>query len=442
MQRIAHRTPAVRARIGPGRTASNRRRVRRLTSVLVLLAVAVSSPVIAAPAPAQAADYPSWADVQAAKASTAAGAAAVTQITALIAQLEVNVEVTRAEAQKRTEELLVAQQRYDDAVRRAAEIQALAAASAAEAAVAEQNAGQVAAQLYRAGGSDLSVNLFLEAGDQAGTQALLSKLGSMEKMVERTSGIYERAQEKRNAAQSLSDQAQVAQAEREVLRLAAEAALVAAQEAQAAAEAALAESQARKLELEAQLAFLKDAEAKTTAAYEEGERKRREEEERRRQEEERRRQEALQNGSPGAVASSGWAKPAYGWISGGYGPRRVICGGGYCSNSFHYAVDLATGCDAPIHAANSGVVTYAGWSGSYGNFVKIDHGGGISTGYAHIRNGGLFVGYGQWVEAGQQIAASGTTGASTGCHLHFEVYEGGSRINPVPFMADRGIGLG
>ena len=75
-------------------------------------------------------------------------------------------------------------------------------------------------------------------------------------------------------------------------------------------------------------------------------------------------------------------------------------------------------------------MTYAGWSGSYGNFIKIDHGGGVSTGYAHIRPGGLFVGYGQWVSAGQQIAASGTTGASTGCHLHFEVYDGWSRINP------------
>ena len=63
-----------------------------------------------------------------------------------------------------------------------------------------------------------------------------------------------------------------------------------------------------------------------------------------------------------------------------------------------------------------------------------------ATGYAHIRPGGLFVGYGQWVDAGQHIAASGTTGASTGCHLHFEVYDGWSRINPMPFMADsRGL---
>ena len=258
---------------------------------------------------------------------------------------------------------------------------------------------------------DLGVNLFLEAGNSGTTDVLLSKLGNMSKMVERTSGIYEAAQEKGNSAQSLSDQAAVARGEREKLRVAAEEALAAAQAAQAAAEAALAESEAKKIELDQQLKFLKDAEAKTAAAYQEGERVRKAEEERRRKEEERRRQEAIKNGSPGAVAGSGWSKPAWGWISGNYGPRQVICGGGYCSNSFHYATDLATGCDAPIYAANSGTVTYAGWSGSYGNFIKIDHGGGISTGYAHIRPGGLFVGYGQWVSAGQQIAASGTTGA-------------------------------
>jgi murein DD-endopeptidase MepM/ murein hydrolase activator NlpD len=389
---------------------------------------------VAAPAGAQAATYPTWDELQAAKANTAAGAAAVQQITGLIAQLETNVAVTRAEAELRTDELIVAQQKFDDAVMRANQIQAQADASAAEAAAAEKNAGQVAAQLYRAGTGDVGVNLFLDAGNAAATEALLAKLGSMEKMVERTSGIYNRAQEKQNAARSLADQAEVARAEREKLRIAAEEALAAAQAAQAAAEAALAESQAKKIELDQQLKFLQDTEAQTAAAYQEGERIRKEEEERRRQ-------EALKNGSPGAVASSGWAKPAAGRITGTYGPRAPICSNG-CSGSFHYAVDIGTGCSAPIYAANSGVVRFAGWSGTYGNYVQIDHGGGVWTGYAHIRPGGTFVGTGQWVEAGQNIASSGTTGASTGCHLHFEVYIGGSRIDPYPFMADRGITLG
>ncbi|MBT2517491.1 peptidoglycan DD-metalloendopeptidase family protein [Streptomyces sp. ISL-90] len=433
MNRTTHRTSTARARL-TRETRPRRHAPRRLFAVLAIVAAALAGPVVAAPESAMAADYPSWADVEAAKSNTAAGAAAVQQIIALIAQLEANVETTRAEAERRTDELFVAQQKYDDAVMRSDQIQAQADASAAEAQAAEQNAGQVAAQLYRSGGGDVGLNLFLEAGDSAATEALLAKLGNMSKMVERTSGIYDRAQEKHNIAKSLSDQAAVARGEREKLRIAAEAALVAAQEAQAAAEAALKESQAKKIELEQQLKFLQDAEAKTTAAYQEGERIRK-------AEEERRRQEALKNGSPGVVASSGWARPAAGGLTGTFGPRSPICSGG-CSGSFHYAIDIGTGCSAPIYAANSGIVTFAGYSGTYGNYVKIDHGGGISTAYAHIRPGGLFVGYGQWVEAGQNIASSGTTGASTGCHLHFEVWNGGTRIDPQPFMADRGIYFG
>jgi murein DD-endopeptidase MepM/ murein hydrolase activator NlpD len=443
MHRTADRTldAGSRSRPNPGRRRSViPLRGRRIVAVLAIAAVSLATPVVA-PQPAFAADYPSWPEVQAAKASTAAGAAAVTNIVALIGQLEVNVETTRAEAERRTDELFVAQQKYDEAVQRANQIQAQADTSAAEAQAAEQNAGQVAAQLYRSGGGDIGVNLFLDAGNSVATETLLSKLGNMEKMVERTSDIYDRAQEKQNSAAALGAQAVVAQAEREKLRIAAEEALIAAQEAQAAAEAALAESQAKKVELEAQLAFLRDAEAKTTAAYEEGERIRKAEEERLRQEEERRRQEALKSGAVGAPAASGWAKPAAGRITGTYGPRAPICSNG-CSGSFHYAVDIGTGCSAPLYAANSGVVTFSGYSGTYGNFIKIDHGGGISTGYAHIRDGGRFVGVGEWVGAGQNIASSGTTGASTGCHLHFEVYSGSSRIDPMPFMADRGIRLG
>lgn len=452
MDRTTHRTPIARDRTTPLRGSRRRpgrsplparrpaslrsalHRIRRTMAGLSIATLALAG-AIAAPAGAQAAAYPTWDELQAAKANTAAGAAAVQQITALIAQLETNVAVTRAEAERRTDELIVAQQKFDDAVARADQIQAQAEASAAEAAAAERNAGQVAAQLYRAGTGDVGVSLFLDAGNSAATEALLAKLGSMEKMVERTSAIYNTAKEKQNAAASLADQAAVARTEREKLRIAAEEALAVAQAAQAAAEAALAESQAKKIELEQQLKFLQDTEAQTAAAYQEGERIRKEEEERRRQ-------EALRSGSPGAVADSGWARPAGGGITSGYGSRSSICTGGGCSNSFHYAIDLGTGCSAPIFAANSGVVRFAGWSGTYGNYVQIDHGGGVWTGYAHIRPGGTFVGTGQWVEAGQNIASSGTTGASTGCHLHFEVFVGGSRINPVPFMADRGVYFG
>ena len=72
----------------------------------------------------------------------------------------------------------------------------------------------------------------------------------------------------------------------------------------------------------------------------------------------------------------------------------------------------------------------------------ISHGNGLTTGYAHISNGGIRVGNGQSVSAGQTIAAVGSTGASNGCHLHFEVRTNGTAIDPVPFMAQRGVSLG
>jgi murein DD-endopeptidase MepM/ murein hydrolase activator NlpD len=120
----------------------------------------------------------------------------------------------------------------------------------------------------------------------------------------------------------------------------------------------------------------------------------------------------------------------------------VLCGGGACSGGYHYGTDIGTGCSAPIYAAATGTVVYAGRYGTYGNFVLISHGNGVETGYAHIRDGGIFVSVGQRVDVGQNIASSGTTGASTGCHLHFEVRTGGNRINAVPFMSDRGAPIG
>jgi murein DD-endopeptidase MepM/ murein hydrolase activator NlpD len=143
----------------------------------------------------------------------------------------------------------------------------------------------------------------------------------------------------------------------------------------------------------------------------------------------------------GEVTSSGWARPASGGITDGYGPRTSICTpGNGCSNSFHYAYDIGTGCGAPIYAASSGVVSFAGYSGQYGNYVMVNHGGGVQTAYAH--NSSLLVSSGQSVAAGEQIAWSGRTGLVTGCHSHFEVWRGGGRIDPGPFMADRGVYFG
>lgn len=422
----------------PRATGIRRRRLSGATAFVAALALALTlaSPV----SPAQAAEYPSWGDVQAAKANSAAATAQVDQIRALISNLQIQVQETEAAAVARGQELEIAQQKFDDATRRANDLQTQADASKATADAATKQAGQLAAQLYRTGGTDLSVNLFLDGeGSGKGADALLSKLGSMSKLVERSSDIYVQAKSATNTAQSLGDQAKIAQAERETLRIAAEEALVAAQAAADAAAAALADSQAKSILLEAQLAFMQDALATTTAAYEVGEAERKK----------KAAEEAARAGGGGAgpglgggyISDQGWAVPASGRITDGYGPRQVICSGS-CSGGFHYGADIGTGCSSPIYAARAGTVVYSGRNGTYGNWVQIDHGDGIRTGYAHIRDGGIFVANGQWVDVGQNIASSGTTGASTGCHLHFEVFQGGSRINPFPFMADRGAPLG
>jgi len=75
----------------------------------------------------------------------------------------------------------------------------------------------------------------------------------------------------------------------------------------------------------------------------------------------------------------------------------------------------------------------------FGNYVRIEHGGGIATSYAHMSR--IFVRAGQYVNAGDTIGAEGQTGNSFGCHVHFEVYTPGGRVDPAPFMRARGISV-
>lgn len=119
--------------------------------------------------------------------------------------------------------------------------------------------------------------------------------------------------------------------------------------------------------------------------------------------------------------------PAAGRFSSGYGWRIHPI---YKTRKLHKGIDIANAAGTPIRAAAAGKVTAAGWhSGGYGNYIKIDHGNGYVTLYAHLSS--ISVRKGQSVSAGQHIGGMGTTGSSTGNHLHFEVHKGGSTVDPL-----------
>lgn len=111
----------------------------------------------------------------------------------------------------------------------------------------------------------------------------------------------------------------------------------------------------------------------------------------------------------------------------------VSCG--WYGYSGHRAVDLCLRggtLNAPIRAADGGTVIFSGWAGGYGNMIKIQHSGGMVTAYAHLNS--RFVQVGDKVSKGQTIGRAGSTGNSTGPHLHFEVIINGTRVNPMNYL--------
>ena len=121
--------------------------------------------------------------------------------------------------------------------------------------------------------------------------------------------------------------------------------------------------------------------------------------------------------------------PTAGPITSPYGWRvHPIFG----TQRYHSGIDIGADYGDPVLAADGGVVMYAEWMGGYGYAVIVDHGGGISTLYAH--NSELYVSEGQRVRKGQQLSAAGSTGYSTGPHLHFEVRRNGSPVNPLEYL--------
>lgn len=119
-------------------------------------------------------------------------------------------------------------------------------------------------------------------------------------------------------------------------------------------------------------------------------------------------------------------------ISSGFGRRTHPVTGEV--GKMHTGVDFAVGQGTSVHSAEAGTVILAEWYSGYGNAVIVDHGGGMWTLYGHLRNGGTNVKVGDRVSRGEKIAESGSTGQSTGPHLHFEVRINGNRVDPMPYL--------
>ncbi len=373
--------------------------------------------------PAYADEFPTWEEVQEARKDVARAEAKVKEIMALLEKLEVQAAQAEEEAARLGEAYYEALYELDEATFQQAQLQAQADSAAAIAEESRLKAGQFVAELARAGGADLTATLFISGAD---AHLLLSRIGYAAKIAEQTDGIYARALSDQNTAQALSDQAEVARQIREELQVVAEAAYErannAAMRAYAAVEAQL-ENSAR---LEAQLEVLIEQREATEADYQKGVIARAQ-------------SQIMGMIDPGQISSAGWARPSGGYISSHFGPRIHPI---YGIARLHAGIDLATPCGRPVYAARSGRVSYSGWLGTSGNFIRVTHEDGYTTGYAHLQSGSLYVRLGESVITGQLIARIGNTGGSTGCHLHLETRRNMVAQDPYPFFINRGIRLG
>jgi murein DD-endopeptidase MepM/ murein hydrolase activator NlpD len=327
-----------------------------------------------------------------------------------VAAAETEAAQAEREAEAARESLVAAEAEYE------------AAAAAVEA------AREARASLFAAGARGvelLTVDAIIASGDP---QTAVDGLTYLEFMMDGKNLAVEEVTLARREASNAENTAVVAEDE-------AEAAEVAADEALAAAETRFAEAESAKVaveelvgRLEAALAVAEDAEDEAQSEYDELEA------------ESERLADALRqlggddddggdSGGGSSSGGSGFVVPVDGWKSSDYGWRRHPI---YGTQRFHGGTDFAAGTGATIHAADSGTVVYAGWNSGYGQLTCIGHGEGVTTCYAHQSS--IWVADGEHVDRDEAIGAVGSTGASTGPHLHFEVRVHGERVNPVGYL--------
>ncbi|MBD0710224.1 MULTISPECIES: M23 family metallopeptidase [unclassified Streptomyces] len=142
--------------------------------------------------------------------------------------------------------------------------------------------------------------------------------------------------------------------------------------------------------------------------------------------------------SAGSAVSSGWVTP----VSGGGFSTPYRASGSMWSSGYHTGVDFIASSGTTVRAVGAGTVVSAGWSGAYGNEIVIQHADGAYSQYAHLSS--LSVSAGQSVAGGRQIGLSGSTGNSTGPHLHFEIRTSpnyGSDVDPLAYLRGHGVSV-
>ncbi len=393
--------------------------IRAMVGVVLLTAVPVLASSAASAAPF--ADYPTWEEVVAAQKNESNAKALQQQLQASLTNLQADAQRTQEQADAMGQVYFEAQQAYDEQLVVTQALNEQTAEAEADADSAYRAAAQIISELSKTGMLDMTAQLLTMPGSP---DALLGRLSTSLIVTERYADIFERASTLRNTADALAQQEEIAQSLLDNLRRKAEAALEEAQAVASAAATALAQAERDIAEVRARIEYLQGIREQTVADYNQGLR------------------ELWGDGAEGEISQSGWSRPHPGYITSNFGWRINPV---TKARQFHTGVDLAgNGCGGTIRAAKAGVVTYAGWNGSWGYYVAIDHQDGTGSGYAHIQAGGIGVQIGQTVSPGQPIAKVGSTGQSTGCHLHFIVRVNGNRdiTDPVPFMRNQGITLG
>ncbi|SDZ07819.1 C40 family peptidase [Herbiconiux ginsengi] len=239
---------------------------RGLGAAALVSAMALAATLLVT-SPAAATDYPSWDDVVAAQANEGAKQSQIAEIQGLISGLQAQVDEAQAVAQKAWEADQVAQKALAEGTAKANSLQTQADAAKVASEQSSKRAAGLAAQFARSAGNDLTSHLIVSGGD---SDDLLYQLGTMSKLSETSQGVFDKAKQDANTADSLSRQAVVAKSELESLAAAADASLQAARDAQKVVQGALLDQEAHQAELTVQLAALQQNSVQTLADFNTG----------------------------------------------------------------------------------------------------------------------------------------------------------------------------